>query len=136
MDIQEMNRKVIEQFRAGEEFTVQGMTRDQLLLLTTVGRQSGEPRTSPMMFHRSGGRIFVIASAGGASKHPAWFHNLDASPSVRVEVGEEDFTAEGRVLTGADRAAIWSELLATYPFFAQHERRAAPREIPVVELVR
>lgn len=136
MDIREMNRTVIEKFRAGAEVEVHGMTRDRLLLLTTTGRRSGEPHTTPAMFHRRDGRLFVVAAAAGAPKHPAWFLNLLAAPEAVVEIGDESFGAECRVLEGEDRAAVWADLLATYSFFADYERRAAPREIPVVEIVR
>ena len=64
MDIQETNRRVIDQFRSGGP--IEGMQRDRLVLLTTTGRRSGEPRTTPMMFHRDGERVLVIASNIGA----------------------------------------------------------------------
>ena len=70
MDIREINRRVIDQFRAGGP--VEGMQRDRLVLLTTTGRRSGEPRTTPMMFHRDGDRVLVIASNIGAAAEAAW----------------------------------------------------------------
>src|SRR6185437_51741 len=110
MDIREINRRVIDQFRAGGP--VEGMQRDRLVLLTTKGRRSGEPRTTPMMFHRDGDRVLVIASNVGAAAHPDWYRNLAADPHVRAEIKE------------------------LYPFFADHEVKAAPRAIPVVALTR
>lgn len=87
MWIQETNRRVIEQFRAGGD--IDGMHRDGLILLTTVGAKTGSPHTTPVMFHRDGERLLVIASNIGASRHPDWYLNLTAHPRVTVEVGTE-----------------------------------------------
>ncbi len=136
MDIQETNRRVIEQFRAGGE--IDGMQRSRLLLLTTTGRRSGQARTTPMMFHREDGRLFVIASNIGAAADPMWCLNLRADPQVSVEVGDQDgakVAATAEILHGEERARLWQHLTDTYPFFADHAKAAAPREIPVVELV-
>jgi deazaflavin-dependent oxidoreductase (nitroreductase family) len=133
MDIQEINRGVVEQFRAGG--AVEGMQRDRLLLLTTVGRRSGTERVVPMMFHRDGERLLVIASNMGAEHHPSWFHNLLADPHVTVEVGDERYAALAVPTVGVDRARVWAELKELYPFFADHEQKT-DREIPVVALTR
>lgn len=135
VDPQAMNRQVIEQFRAGGE--IPGMHRERLLLLTTTGRRTGERRTTPMMFVRDGDRLLVIASADGAPRHPDWFQNLTADPHVTVEVGDESGAprrAVARTLEGAEREPVWQMLKATYPFFAEHERKTT-RTIPVVALV-
>ncbi|ODU04056.1 MAG: hypothetical protein ABS81_11790 [Pseudonocardia sp. SCN 72-86] len=133
MDIAAINRRVIEQFRAGGE--VEGMHREALLLLTTTGRRSGRSHTSPMMFHRDGDRLLVIASNMGAARHPDWYANLVASPDVTVEVGDETYDARASTLTGDDRARTWALLKERYPFFADHEAQTS-REIPVVDLAR
>jgi deazaflavin-dependent oxidoreductase (nitroreductase family) len=134
MDIREINRKVIAQFRAGGE--VEGMHRDRLLLLTTTGRRSGRPRTTPMMFHPDGGRLLVIASNMGAAEHPDWYLNLVADPHVTVEVGDEEYPATAAPTEGADRDRVWTEIKREYPFFVEHEEKAGAREIPVVALTR
>lgn len=138
MDYRETNRKVIAGFRAGEPLP--GMHRERLLLLTTTGRRTGDRHTTPMMFHREDGRVFVIASNVGAASDPEWCLNLRADPAVTVEVGDEDgspsYAATASVIGGEDRAAVWAHITALYPFFTDHERQAAPREIPVVELTR
>jgi deazaflavin-dependent oxidoreductase (nitroreductase family) len=133
MDMREVNKRVVAQFRAGGE--IDGMHRERLALLTTTGRRSGEPRTTPMMFHRDGDRVLVIASNIGAPRHPDWYLNLAADPAVTVEVGDEDGAprpATATTLEGDERAALWQMLKSTYPFFAEHEVAAAPRVIPVV----
>src|SRR5882724_2908984 len=131
MDIKEINRKVIEQFRAGEE--IEGMHRDRLVLLTTIGAKSGSRRTTPMMFHRDGDRLLVIASNVGAPKHPDWYLNLVANPQVTVEVGDETYTAVATPVEGAERERLWTMIKENYPFFADHEAKA-DRIIPVVAL--
>ncbi|NJC69527.1 nitroreductase family deazaflavin-dependent oxidoreductase [Planosporangium thailandense] len=133
MDVREINRRVIEQFRSGGE--IEGMHRDRLVLLTTVGARSGRPHTTPMMYHRDGDRLLVIASNAGAAKHPDWYHNLLANPRVTVEVGDETYEAVATPAEGAERAPLWTMLKETYPFFADHEEKSQ-RVIPVVVLTR
>lgn len=133
MDMQETNRKVIEQFRAGGE--IEGMHRERLLLLTTTGARSGRQRTTPMMFHRNGDRLMVMASNAGARKAPDWYANVRVNPTVQVEVGDESYTATARALTGEERERLWAEITSLYPFFLDHEQKAE-RQIPVVALAR
>lgn len=133
MDIQAINRRVIEQFRAGGE--IEGMHRERLLLLTTTGARTGSARTTPMMFHPDGDRVLVMASNAGARKAPDWYANLQANPKVQVEIGDESYPATASVLTGAERERLWAEITAAYPFFIDHEKKAG-REIPVVALAR
>ena len=131
MDVREVNRKVIEQFRAGGE--VEGMHRDRLLLLTTTGAKSGQPRTTPLMFHRQDDRLLVIASNIGAPRHPDWYVNLVADPHVTVEVGDERYPAVASTLDGEEHRELWELLKRQYPFFAEHETKTT-RQIPVVAL--
>lgn len=133
MDIQETNRRVVAQFRAGGP--IDGMQRDRLVLLTTTGRHSGLLRTTPVMYHRDGDRVLVIASNIGAPQHPDWYLNLVARPQVTVEIGDESYAAVAAPTEGADRERAWTMLKQTYPFFADHER-ATERTIPVVALTR
>lgn len=133
MDSKEINRRVIEQFRAGGP--IEGMHRDRLLLLTTTGAKTGQSHTTPMMFHPDGERLLVIASNAGAPRHPHWYLNLAANPRVTVEVGDERYDAVAAAATGAERERLWSMLKQAYPFFAEHEQQV-DREIPVVILTR
>jgi deazaflavin-dependent oxidoreductase (nitroreductase family) len=134
VDVQATNRRVIEQFRAGGE--VDGMHRERLVLLTTTGRRTGEPRTVPMMAHRDGDRLLVVASNVGAPRHPDWYLNLVDDPRVTVEADGRTFTAEALPLLGADYVRTWTELEKHYPFLADHRAKAkqANRVIPIVEL--
>jgi deazaflavin-dependent oxidoreductase (nitroreductase family) len=133
MDVREVNRQVIHQFRPGGE--IEGMHRERLVLLTTIGARTGQRHTTPMMFHRDGDRILVIASNAGAPKDPDWYRNLVREPVVTVEVGDETYQAVASVLTGGDRERQWASLKEAYPFFADHEQKAG-RTIPVVALTR
>lgn len=131
MDIKEINRRTIAQFRA--EGDLEGMRRDRLVLLTTLGRRSGERRTTPMMFHRDGDQLLIIASNVGAARHADWYLNLVADPHVIVEVGVETYDAVATPLVGAERTRQWTMLQQKYPFFADHETATA-RVIPVIAL--
>ena len=133
MDMRATNQQVIERFRAGGE--IPGMHRERLLLLTTTGARSGQPHTTPMMFHRDGDRLLVIASNAGAPQDPDWYRNLVARPRVTVEVGEERYEAVATPASGAEYARLWSLITELYPFFAEHKVKAG-RDIPVVVLTR
>jgi deazaflavin-dependent oxidoreductase (nitroreductase family) len=111
------------------------MHRDRLVLLTTIGAKTGQRRTTPIMFHRDGDELLVIASNAGAPADPVWFGNLVRQPRVTVEVGNEKYEALATVLTGPEREQKWAELKEAYPFFTDHEQQAG-RTIPVVALSR
>jgi deazaflavin-dependent oxidoreductase (nitroreductase family) len=133
VDVKEINRRTIAAFRAGGE--IDGMQRDRLILLTTTGRRTGAPYTTPLMYHRDGDRLLIVASNVGAPKHPDWYSNLRKDPHVTVEVGQENYAALATPLTGDDRVRTWTMLKNTYPFFAEHEMGTS-RVIPVVALTR
>jgi deazaflavin-dependent oxidoreductase (nitroreductase family) len=124
------NRKLIEEFRADGGAS---MGDRPLLLLTTIGRRTGEHRTSPMMYVEDQDRLLVIASNNGAPKPPEWYLNLVADPAVKVEVPGRKFRAQAIPLEGADYDREWSRIKERFPFFAEHEERAG-RRIPVVGL--
>ncbi|HEY0530888.1 MAG TPA: nitroreductase/quinone reductase family protein [Actinoplanes sp.] len=127
------NRQLVSEFRADGG---KSMGNRPLLLLTTRGRRSGTERTSPMMYVRaaSDDRLLVIASNAGAATHPSWYLNLVATPAVTVELPESRFPAVATPLTGADYDREWSIIKEKFPFFAEHEEKAAGRQIPVVAL--
>jgi deazaflavin-dependent oxidoreductase (nitroreductase family) len=129
-DMKAHNRKVIEEYRAN-----QGAGGRPLLLLTTTGARTGEPRTTPMMYVPDGDRLLVIASNAGAPKHPDWYHNVVANPDVTVEVDAERYEATAEVPSGAERDRLFDGIVAKYPFFADHQA-GVTRTIPVVVLVR
>jgi deazaflavin-dependent oxidoreductase (nitroreductase family) len=130
------NAGIVEDFRAHQgTITFGRFAGRKLLLLTTTGAKSGEPRTTPLAFTRDGERYVVIASKGGSLTNPDWYHNLVAHPQVSVEVGQERFLAVARVALGAERERLFAAQAALMPGFAQYQRQT-PREIPVVILER
>jgi deazaflavin-dependent oxidoreductase (nitroreductase family) len=122
------NHHLIEQFRAtGGNTDFPG----PLLLLTTTGAKSGQPRTTPLAYATDGDRLVVVASNGGAPTHPDRYHNLLAHPIVTVELGVERFQARAIVATGQERAWLAAQYAALMPGLAEHQRRTT-RQIPLV----
>lgn len=128
----ERNKAVIEEFRANEG-KVKGW--GPLMLLTTIGAKTGQPRIAPLMLVNDGDRLLAVASKGGAPKHPDWYLNLLAHPQVTVEVGTEKFTTTARVLTGAEREQAFKRAAEVFPPYAQYQQKTT-REIPVIALER
>jgi F420H(2)-dependent quinone reductase len=106
-----------------------------ILLLTTKGRKSGKPRTAPLLYLREGDALAVVASEGGAPRHPAWFLNLQADPEVEVEVGRARERRRAREATGDERATLWQRLVELYPPYEIYQQKTE-RTIPVVLLER
>jgi deazaflavin-dependent oxidoreductase (nitroreductase family) len=104
-----------------------------VLLLTTVGRKSGEPKTAPLLYLQDGDTYVVVASKGGMSHHPLWYKNLEANPRVTIEVGHRKFEALARTASDAEKAALWPQLVRMYPSYADYQARTT-RPIPVVVL--
>jgi deazaflavin-dependent oxidoreductase (nitroreductase family) len=108
----------------------------RILLLTTRGRTSGEPRTTPVLYHADGDSLVVVAAGTpGTWKPPAWWRNLQAHPVARVQVGRGRFRASAREATPAERARLWPRLVAAFPQY-RTDQDAAGREFPVVILER
>ena len=103
------------------------------LLLTTTGRKSGEKFIFPLFYGEAGGSYLVIASKGGAPKHPNWYLNLVANPEVEVQVGTKKVKARARTVTGPERAGLWEKALEFWPPYADYQKKT-DREIPVVLL--
>lgn len=104
-----------------------------MLLLTTTGRKSGEPRTQPLACFADGDDWVVVASNAGQDRHPAWFLNLQASPEARIRIGREERAVRAHVAEGAERERLWPWLQERNPAYARYERRTE-RQIPVVIL--
>ena len=103
------------------------------LLLTTRGRRSGYESIMPLIYGRTGSDYVVIASKGGAPRHPGWYHNLMAQNEVTVQVIDEIFQARTRVAKDEEREAIWNKMVEVYPPYANYLVKTE-REIPVVIL--
>ncbi|EGX59428.1 hypothetical protein SZN_12518 [Streptomyces zinciresistens K42] len=130
----DFQQQVIEEFRARKGRVGGPFEGARLLLLTTTGARSGRPHTVPVGYLPDGGaRVLVIASAGGAPRHPAWFHNLLARPRVTVESGAFTYEARAVVLDGEERDAAFARAVESEPGWADYQARTA-RVIPVVAL--
>jgi deazaflavin-dependent oxidoreductase (nitroreductase family) len=107
--------------------------RGKMLLLDHVGAKSGAKRTSPLLYVEDGPDIVIVASKGGFPKHPAWFHNLMASPDTTVQVGSERRAVHARVATAEERDRLWAKAVEAYGGYEDYRART-DREIPLVVL--
>ena len=103
------------------------------LMLTTVGRKSGEKFVFPLFYGKTGNSYIIVASKGGAPDHPGWYKNLVANPDVDVQVGTQTLKAKARTVSGEERARLWQEALKFWPPYADYAKKTE-REIPVVVL--
>jgi deazaflavin-dependent oxidoreductase (nitroreductase family) len=107
----------------------------KILLLTTKGRKSGEPRTKPLIYEADGDRYVIVASKGGAPEHPDWYENLQAEPNVELQVLDEVFPARAHVAEGEERERLWQLVNGQWPDYDSYQEKT-DREIPVVVLER
>jgi F420H(2)-dependent quinone reductase len=102
-----------------------------VVIVTTRGNKSGKIRKTPLMRVEHDGEYALIASKGGAPKHPVWYYNLRADPkAVAIQDGPEPFTFEVRELDGDERARWWERAVAAYPPYAEYQEKTQ-RKIPV-----
>ena len=105
-----------------------------MLLLRTVGRRSGHPRTSALLYVRDGDAYVVVASKGGNPKHPGWFHNLMAAPDVEIQVGRERIPVRARVAEDEEHTKLWSRANGVNKGQYDAYQARTDRDIPVVVL--
>ncbi|MGW4848795.1 nitroreductase family deazaflavin-dependent oxidoreductase [Nocardia brasiliensis] len=118
--------------RVGGHFP--GRPDARLLLLDHVGAKSGVRRTSPLIYVADGDTVAVAASKAGQPNHPAWFHNLVATPDTSIQVGARSRSVHARVATDLERERLWPKFVATFPDFEFYRRHAGRRTIPIVLL--
>jgi F420H(2)-dependent quinone reductase len=105
-----------------------------MLLLRNVGRKTGQPRSSALLYVRDGDNYAVIASKGGDPKHPGWFHNLTANPKVEIQIGRKRIPVRARVAEGDERARIWAKANEVNKGGYDVYQTRTDRKIPVVVL--
>lgn len=122
-------------FRAtGGSWVTGRVGRAPMLLLHHVGRRTGEPRVSPLIYRPHGDDLVVVASKGGVDRHPAWFHNLMAAPETLVELpGRERRRVRARVASDEERPELWRHMVEVYRPYESYQRQTS-RTIPVVVL--
>ena len=132
-DVNNWNKKVIEEFRANEGRVGGNFEGKTLLLLHTKGAKSQQERINPVACIKDGDRLAVIASKAGAPTHPDWYFNIVANPQVTVEVGAENFQALASVAEEPERTRLYNQMVEVMPGFDDY-RRNTTRVIPVIVL--
>jgi F420H(2)-dependent quinone reductase len=104
-----------------------------VILLTTIGAKTGKIRKTPLMRVEHDGEYAVVASLGGAPKHPVWYYNIKAHPQVELQDGVVTKDYEARELLGDEKAAWWERAVAAWPDYANYQKKT-DRQIPVFVL--
>jgi|SRR5947209_3932981 len=107
--------------------------KSPVLLLITTGRKTGKQRTTPLLYLRDGNNIVLVASNGGAAKHPTWWLNLQTHPQTEVEVGSQKLHVTARQANAEERQHLWPLLVDMYSPYDDYQQKTS-REIPVVIL--
>ena len=102
-------------------------------LLTTTGRKSGQPRTTPLNCTPDGDRWLLVASYGGDDRDPQWFKNLQANPEATIQVGADTIPVRATVATPEEKEVLWPKVVEAYQGYEGYQRRT-DRQIPVVIL--
>ncbi|HXR36654.1 MAG TPA: nitroreductase family deazaflavin-dependent oxidoreductase [Candidatus Binataceae bacterium] len=134
-EMNDLNQRIITEFRANQGKVGGQFAGAPLLLLTTTGAKSGRAITKPLVYTKDGNRIVLIASFAGAPKNPAWFVNLVANPVATIELGSERFQAKATVTGGEERQRLYKNQAAQMAIFDDYQKKTT-RQIPVVVLER
>jgi deazaflavin-dependent oxidoreductase (nitroreductase family) len=133
-DPEAFKRALIEDMRAnGGKVTSGPMAGKALMLLTTTGAKSGQPRTAIVTYSRDGDAYVVAGSKGGAPTDPHWFDNIRVNPDVTAEAEGKVFKARSQVAEGADRDRLWERHVARWPEFGEYPKKT-DRIIPMARL--
>ncbi len=105
------------------------------LLLTTMGRKTGQPYTTPLIYGQDGGRYLLVASRGGAPTNPGWYRNLVIQPDVEIQVKADRFSVRARTATPEEKGPLWELMAKIWPNYDEYKTKTT-REIPLVILER
>ncbi len=133
-EYENFNDKIIAEFRANAGKVGGPFQGAPLLLLHHTGAKSGTERVNPLMYQQVGDSYAIFASFAGAPRDPDWYYNLAAHPDTTVETGTDTIRVRARVANPREREPIWNKQKEIAPGFAEYEKSAAPRVIPVVLL--
>jgi deazaflavin-dependent oxidoreductase (nitroreductase family) len=134
-DTRSFNERIIDEFRANGGVVGGPFEGASMVLLTTTGAKSGQPRVSPLVYFTDGDRMIIVASKGGAPTNPDWYHNLVANPGVTIEAGTEKFPARATVVAEPERTQLFERIAASNPGFAKYQQKTT-RAIPIIALKR
>jgi deazaflavin-dependent oxidoreductase (nitroreductase family) len=129
------NNAIIEEFRANDGVVGGPFEGATLLLLTTTGAKSGQPRLSPLAYLTIDCKMLIVGSKAGADTNPNWVHNLRANPRARVEVGTDAYDVVARELPADERDATYPKIIEIAPTFGDYQANTS-RVIPLFELQR
>jgi deazaflavin-dependent oxidoreductase (nitroreductase family) len=130
------NDALMADFRSHAGQITQGrLAGSKMLLMTSIGARTGQPRICPLGYHRDGERYVIVGSNNGKDVQPSWLANVTKNPLVTVEVGTEKFQARATVTDGAERRRLLDDRIAAVPIFGEYEKKAH-RDLPVVVLER
>jgi deazaflavin-dependent oxidoreductase (nitroreductase family) len=132
-EMDDWNKKVVDEFRANGGKVGGQFEGAPLLLLHTTGAKTGQARVNPVMYQADGDNHVVFASKGGAPTNPDWYHNLVANPRASIEVGDKTINVVAHVADDETRERLWPTWKVQYPGFAEYEAKT-DRQIPVVVL--
>jgi deazaflavin-dependent oxidoreductase (nitroreductase family) len=127
-----MSRTHVRLYRATGGWIGGRVGRAEVLLLTTVGRSSGQPRTTPLIFCRDHDSLAVCASNAGDEAQPKWWQNLQADQNATVELGSQKMRVRARVATAEEQQALWRLMVGIYPPYAQYQQRTRRKLVIVV----
>jgi len=127
------NKKVADEFRANGGKVGGQFAGENLLLLTTTGARSGQPRLNPVAQLNVNGKLLIIGFYHGVDTNPAWVHNLRANPTAHIEMGTESFDAIARELPPDEREEIIPKITEIQPIFAEYQAKVS-RVIPIFHL--
>ncbi|AQA05732.1 deazaflavin-dependent nitroreductase [Mycobacterium sp. MS1601] len=133
--LDEFNRAIVDEFRANGGVVGGPFEGGTLLLLHTLGAKSGQSRLSPLAYLTVDGRMLIVGSYAGASKNPAWVHNLRANPKAYIEIGTDAYDVDVRELPDDEREAMYPKIVELAPVFAEYQAKTS-RSIPLFELTR
>ncbi len=129
------NKNIVDEFRTNGGKVGGPFEGATLLLLTTTGAKSGQPRLAPLAYFTIDGKTIIIGSKAGADTNPDWVHNLRANPRAHVEVGTDTYDVTSRELPTSERDEIFDKVVAAAPGFGEYQANTS-RVIPLFELQR
>ena len=140
-EMEDFNKTIIDDFRANDGKVGPPFEGATMVLVHHIGAKSGTERITPLVWFADGDRYVIVASANGAPKHPAWYHNLLAHPDVVAEIGHgpqggaETVGVHAEELTGSERERIWSGITEANAGFAGYQKKVEGiRTIPLFAL--
>jgi len=135
IDFLAYNKPIIEEFRANEGVVGGDYEGLPLALITTKGAKTGKDRVSPVSYINDGDRVVITATNAGLDYHPQWYHNLQADPSITVEILGEKYEAVAKEIDGEERERLWADLVASNRRLGRYQSKTS-RRIPVLVLER